>query len=194
MAESTRAAPSEYKAYRRRVFPVSYTHLDVYKRQGGKQSRTVNVRVLAATNRNLEEAIQQNAFREDLYYRLNVFTLNVPPLRERPSDIPLLIRHFLDHFALSLGRGPLGVTDQALEALTAYPWPGNIRELENIMERMAHMSQGSPVIDLDVLPAKIPVSYTHLASAGRGAPMPGRSPPLGGGCGPTATSPPPRAR
>ena len=124
-------------------------------RVGGKQSRTVNVRVLAATNRNLEEAIQQNAFREDLYYRLNVFTLNVPPLRERPSDIPLLIRHFLDHFALSLGRGPLGVTDQALEALTAYPWPGNIRELENIMERMAHMSQGSPVIDLDVLPAKI---------------------------------------
>jgi len=124
-------------------------------RVGGKQSRTVNVRVLAATNRNLEEAIQQNAFREDLYYRLNVFTLNVPPLRERPSDIPLLIRHFLEHFVLSLGRGPLGVTDRALEALTAYPWPGNIRELENIMERMAHMSQGSPVIDLDVLPAKI---------------------------------------
>lgn len=141
-------------------------------RVGGKHSRTVNVRVLAATNRNLEEAIRQNAFREDLYYRLNVFTLNVPPLRERPSDIPLLIRHFLEHFVLSLGRGPLGVTDRALEALTAYPWPGNIRELENIMERMAHMSQGSPVIDLDVLPAKI----LHCEGPSGAAPLPASAP------------------
>ena len=73
---------------------------------GGKHTRLVNVRVLAATNRNLENAIRQNAFREDLYYRLNVFTLNVPPLRERSSDIALLINHFLDHFVASSTRLP----------------------------------------------------------------------------------------
>ncbi|MFR0874876.1 MAG: sigma-54 interaction domain-containing protein [Bilophila wadsworthia] len=93
-------------------------------RVGGKHTRLVNVRVLAATNRNLENAIRQNAFREDLYYRLNVFTLNVPPLRERSSDIALLINHFLDHFVASLGRGPLRVTDRAMDVLLGYPWPG----------------------------------------------------------------------
>ena len=124
-------------------------------RVGGKHTRLVNVRVLAATNRNLENAIRQNAFREDLYYRLNVFTLNVPPLRERSSDIALLINHFLDHFVASLGRGPLRVTDRAMDVLLGYPWPGNIRELENVRERMVHMSQGVPSIDIDVLPANI---------------------------------------
>ena len=124
-------------------------------RVGGKHTRLVNVRVLAATNRNLENAIRQNAFREDLYYRLNVFTLNVPPLRERSSDIALLINHFLDHFVASLGRGPLRVTDRAMDVLLGYPWPGNIRELENVIERMVHMSQGVPSIDIDVLPANI---------------------------------------
>ena len=124
-------------------------------RVGGKHTRLVNVRVLAATNRNLENAIRQNAFREDLYYRLNVFTLNVPPLRERSSDIALLINHFLDHFVASLGRGPLRVTDRAMDVLLGYPWPGNIRELENVIERMVHMSQGIPTIDIDVLPANI---------------------------------------
>ena len=105
-------------------------------RVGGKHTRLVNVRVLAATNRNLENAIRQNAFREDLYYRLNVFTLNVPPLRERSSDIALLINHFLDHFVASLGRGPLRVTDRAMDVLLGYPWPGNIRELRNVVSRL----------------------------------------------------------
>ena len=124
-------------------------------RIGGKSSRTVSVRVIAATNKNLEEAVRQHTFREDLYYRLNVFTLNVPPLRERSSDIALLINHFLDHFVASLGRGPLRVTDRAMDVLLGYPWPGNIRELENVIERMVHMSQGVPSIDIDVLPANI---------------------------------------
>lgn len=86
---------------------------------------------------------------------MNVFTLNVPPLRERSSDIALLINHFLDHFVASLGRGPLRVTDRAMDVLLGYPWPGNIRELENVIERMVHMSQGIPTIDIDVLPANI---------------------------------------
>ena len=137
-------------------------------RVGGKHTRLVNVRVLAATNRNLENAIRQNAFREDLYYRLNVFTLNVPPLRERSSDIALLINHFLDHFVASLGRGPLRVTDRAMDVLLGYPWPGNIRELENVIERMVHMSQGVPSIDIDVLPANI---LNHEGIPG-GAPRP----------------------
>jgi transcriptional regulator of acetoin/glycerol metabolism len=137
-------------------------------RVGGKHTRLVNVRVLAATNRNLENAIRQNAFREDLYYRLNVFTLNVPPLRERSSDIALLINHFLAHFVASLGRGPLRVTDRAMDVLLGYPWPGNIRELENVIERMVHMSQGVPSIDIDVLPANI---LNHEGIPG-GAPRP----------------------
>ena len=137
-------------------------------RIGGKSSRTVSVRVIAATNKNLEEAVRQHTFREDLYYRLNVFTLNVPPLRERSSDIALLINHFLDHFVASLGRGPLRVTDRAMDVLLGYPWPGNIRELENVIERMVHMSQGVPSIDIDVLPANI---LNHEGIPG-GAPRP----------------------
>lgn len=123
-------------------------------RVGGKHTRHVNVRVLAATNRNLDEAIRQNAFREDLYYRLNVFTLNVPPLRERRSDIRVLIRYFLNNFITSLRGTPLQITERTLETLERYPWPGNIRELENTLERMVHMAQGSSSIDIDLLPEK----------------------------------------
>ena len=126
-------------------------------RVGGKHTRLVNVRVLAATNRNLENAIRQNAFREDLYYRLNVFTLNVPPLRERSSDIALLINHFLDHFVASLGRGPLRVTDRAMDVPLGYPWPGNIRELENVMERLANIVRHPLVSEEDLPPQMVTV-------------------------------------
>ena len=126
-------------------------------RVGGKHTRLVNVRVLAATNRNLENAIRQNAFREDLYYRLNVFTLNVPPLRERSSDIALLINHFLAHFVASLGRGPLRVTDRAMDVLLGYPWPGNIRELENVMERLANIVRHPLVSEEDLPPQMVTV-------------------------------------
>ena len=123
-------------------------------RVGGKHTRLVNVRVLAATNRNLENAIRQNAFREDLYYRLNVFTLNVPPLRERSSDIALLINHFLDHFVASLGRGPLRVTDRAMDVLLGYPWPGNIRELRNVLIRALSLCQDNQITLTD-LPSEL---------------------------------------
>ena len=106
-------------------------------RIGGKSSRTVSVRVIAATNKNLEEAVRQHTFREDLYYRLNVFTLVLPPLRSRMSDIELLAEHFLLKFAGSLGKDVRGFTSGALALLRRYQWPGNIRELENVIERMA---------------------------------------------------------
>ena len=124
-------------------------------RVGGKQARHVNVRVIAATNRNLEEAIRQNAFREDLFYRLNVFSLRVPPLRERSGDIQMLVRYFLYNFAHSLGRPSMEISGAAMSLFMAYPWPGNIRELENTMERIVHMSEGASVIDTDILPENI---------------------------------------
>lgn len=137
-------------------------------RIGGKSSRTVSVRVIAATNKNLEEAVRQHTFREDLYYRLNVFTLVLPPLRSRMSDIELLAEHFLLKFAGSLGKDVRGFTPGALALLRRYQWPGNIRELENVIERMVHMSQGVPSIDIDVLPANI---LNHEGIPG-GAPRP----------------------
>ena len=123
-------------------------------RVGGKNTRHVNVRVIAATNRNLEEAIRQNAFREDLFYRLNVFTLNVPPLRERRSDIEALVRHFLSRFAANSGKPLPRTSDRVMELLMGYDWPGNVRELENTMERMTHMAQGG-MLDVELVPANI---------------------------------------
>ena len=114
----------------------------------------LNIQALGVTE---ENAIRQNAFREDLYYRLNVFTLNVPPLRERSSDIALLINHFLDHFVASLGRGPLRVTDRAMDVLLGYPWPGNIRELENVMERLANIVRHPLVSEEDLPPQMVTV-------------------------------------
>ena len=116
-------------------------------RIGGKSSRTVSVRVIAATNKNLEEAVRQHTFREDLYYRLNVFTLVLPPLRSRMSDIELLAEHFLLKFAGSLGKDVRGFTPGALALLRRYQWPGNIRELENVMERLMRL-RNSPLHSL----------------------------------------------
>lgn len=105
------------------------------ERVGGNTSINVNVRLIAATNKNLEELIQQNRFREDLYYRLNVFPIQVPSLCERSEDIPILIEYHLDRIQERLGHR-VGFTDNALQLLCEYPWPGNIRELENFLERM----------------------------------------------------------
>jgi two-component system response regulator AtoC len=102
---------------------------------GEPKPRPVDVRVIAATARDLTADVRVGAFRDDLYYRLNVVLLAVPPLRERPKDIPLLLDHFLERFRATLGKPVRAVTDEALERLVAYPWPGNIRELENVIER-----------------------------------------------------------
>lgn len=121
---------------------------------GSTQSREVNVRILAATNCNLEEAVKQNRFREDLYYRLNVIPILIPPLRERPEDIPLLVAHFLDRYAKTYNKSIAGTTEEAKKALYFYPWPGNVRELENTLERIIILKEKGK-IELRDLPPQI---------------------------------------
>ncbi len=121
---------------------------------GSSRTQPVNVRVIAATNRNLEEAVAGGRFRSDLFFRLNVFPLTVPPLRERREDIRLLVTFFLAQFAGKLGKRLASVTDETMERLTAYDWPGNIRELQNVVERAVILSAGS-VLEID--PTTLPV-------------------------------------
>jgi two-component system response regulator AtoC len=121
---------------------------------GESKARQVDVRVIAATARNLEREVATGGFREDLFYRLNVLPVHVPPLRERRKDIPLLVDHFLAHFRSSLGKPVRGIADDALERLSAYPWPGNVRELENVIERAVILCTGDR-ITLRELPANV---------------------------------------
>ena len=106
-----------------------------FERLGSTRTQKVDVRVVAATHRALEEMIVEKQFRLDLYYRLNVFPINIPPLRERPEDIPQLVRHFVRQFAQRMHKTIEEVSAETMEALTRYPWPGNIRELQNVIER-----------------------------------------------------------
>src|SRR4249919_2281062 len=108
----------------------------------GGRTTQVDVRVIAATNQDLPEMVQQRAFRADLFYRLNVFPIRVPPLRERIDDIPLLIAHFVRRFADRQGKHIKEVSDQAIAALKAYAWPGNVRELQNVIERAVVATTG----------------------------------------------------
>lgn len=119
-------------------------------RVGGRDIRRVNIRVIAATNRNLTEAVRQKAFREDLFYRLNVLTLVVPPLRDRLSDIRALAQHFLHKFARSLSKPVTGFSTEAFLAMTRYQWPGNVRELENIVERTINITESSVIQPADL--------------------------------------------
>jgi two-component system response regulator PilR (NtrC family) len=112
----------------------------------------VDVRVVAATNRELEEEVARGAFRQDLYYRLNVIEVRLPPLRQRREDIPLLVEHFVRRFATEQDKEVLGVTPEALQRLEEHEFPGNVRELENVIERAVALTAG-PMIDVDVLPA-----------------------------------------
>lgn len=108
----------------------------------GGHATSVDVRVIAATNHDLEEMVQQRAFRADLFYRLNVFPIRVPPLRERAEDIPILIAHFVRQFAERYGKKSVEVTDEAINRLKNYSWPGNIRELQNVIERAVVATTG----------------------------------------------------
>jgi len=111
-----------------------------FMRLGSVETVKVDVRLIAATNADLKKMVQDGTFREDLYYRINVITINLPPLRERADDIPLLARHFLDKYGAENGREDLAVTDEAMEALREHHWPGNVRELENAIGRHRHRS------------------------------------------------------
>ncbi len=124
---------------------------------GSSRTVRVDVRVIAATNRDLEEAVRVGRFRSDLFYRLNVFPLSVPPLRERTFDIPQLVTFFLTHFAQRFGRSVHTVSEETMARLAGYPWPGNIRELQNVIERAVVLSPGSVLeLDRDFLPAVSP--------------------------------------
>lgn len=120
---------------------------------GSAKTVQINVRVIAATNINLEEAVELGKFREDLFYRLNVIPIHIPSLRERKSDIPILLKHFMDLFGKNKGRSLSGISEEALDCLVAYPWPGNIRELENLVERMTIL-KGQGRLEVVDLPLK----------------------------------------
>jgi len=115
------------------------------RRLGGLRSKTNKVRIITATNRDLEAAIAEGAFRQDLYFRIKVLTIEIPPLRTRGADIPLLARHFLDHFAKQYGRPRKELSPETEAVLLAYPWPGNVRELAHVMERAVLLHGGPPV-------------------------------------------------
>jgi formate hydrogenlyase transcriptional activator len=106
-----------------------------FERVGGTRNIQTNVRVIAATNRNLQAAIAAGDFRSDLFYRLNVFPIEMPPLRERREDIPALVEYFIDRSARKVGKNIRGLSEKTLDVLQSYPWPGNIRELQNVIER-----------------------------------------------------------
>ncbi len=122
-----------------------------FERVGGVKTIRVDIRVMAATNQDLEELVARSRFREDLYYRLNVIPIQVPPLRERLSDVPLLVQHFLEEFSRKRKRPPKRFSPLALELLQRYPWPGNVRELENLVERLLILTE-NPVITVADLP------------------------------------------
>ncbi len=129
-----------------------------FERLGGTKTLKVDVRLVAATNRDLRAALEQGTFRDDLYYRLNVVPINIPPLREHPEDIPYLAEHFLERFARQAGKGIGGITPAAMKLLKEFHWPGNVRELENIVERAVALASGSMIdagdIHLDVAPPR----------------------------------------
>ncbi len=135
-----------------------------FERVGGIKPIRTDVRIIAATNRNLEEEVEQGRFREDLYYRLNVIPLNLPPLRERDEDIPLLVKHFLAKYGKDKNPSLTGFGKKAMSLLMQYKWPGNVRELENLVERMLILCDGTEV-ELGDLPDKILAGCTQASSS-----------------------------
>jgi len=127
-----------------------------FERVGGTETLTSDVRIIAATNRELAEMVKEGSFREDLYYRLNVIPLEIPPLRDRKEDVPLLLEYFIKKFAEKMKREKLKIDESAMQCLVNYSWKGNIRELENLVERMVILSRGSE-IKLDDLPKEVKV-------------------------------------
>jgi transcriptional regulator with GAF, ATPase, and Fis domain len=136
-----------------------------FERVGGTRTIKVDVRIIAATNKNLEELVANNRFREDLFYRLNVIPINLPPLRERKSDVPLLVTYFIERFNAEKKRQIEGIDAVALDRLVQYHWPGNVRELENLIERVAIL-KGKGFITLEDLPEKlVPTSADGVVPA-----------------------------
>ena len=144
-----------------------------FERVGGNRTIQVDVRIVAATNRDLKGMVEENKFRADLYYRLAVFPMNVPPLRERREDIPLLTRYFVQKHAQRMGRNIESIPAYAMEALTNYDWPGNIRELQNVIERSVVLSNGPelhvalPELDGKSAPVALHVRASNVTELSR---------------------------
>jgi DNA-binding NtrC family response regulator len=134
-------------------------------RLGGSSPVQVDFRTISATNRDLQAAVKEGRFREDLYWRLNVVHVHIPPLRERPEDVPVLAQQFLEKFAQSMSRRPMTFSPDALDALASYPWPGNVRELQNAIERAVVVGRADVVTAAD-----LPLRVTQAPSG------PGRAP------------------
>jgi two-component system, NtrC family, response regulator AtoC len=137
-----------------------------FERLGGLKTIKVDVRMVAATNRDLRAALEQGAFREDLYYRLNVVPINIPPLREHKEDIPELVDHFIRLHAANSGKPVRSITPGALKVLTSFHWPGNVRELQNIIERAIALSAGGRIEVQDIRLDNAPARYGATTSAG----------------------------
>jgi two-component system response regulator PilR (NtrC family) len=131
---------------------------------GGTEEKTLDVRIIAATNRDLAEQVREGYFREDLYYRLNVISIEIPPLRDRISDLPLLIQHFLDQYTEQFSRAPMRLSNEAALLLSSYQWPGNVREVENVIQRCVALSRSDDV-GTDTLPPEIRASGESEGSA-----------------------------
>jgi two-component system NtrC family response regulator len=132
---------------------------------GSSQPVKVNIRILAATNRKLKTQVEDGEFREDLFYRLSVVTIDVPPLRERKDDIPMLVSHFLKSFSERYQISPLTITDEALALIQRYAWPGNVRQLENAIERVVVLAQGNTIMP-EALPQEVRESESRIAKIG----------------------------
>ena len=133
---------------------LRFLEMKEFTRVGGSKNIKVDVRLIAATNKNLEESIEKGIFRDDLFYRINVVPVHVPPLRSRKEDIPLLFNHFMKHFHEENQRGPERINKEAMDLLVNYDWPGNVRELENLIERVMALTTGETVTP-DDLPMNI---------------------------------------
>jgi len=134
------------------------------RRLGGVRHIDIDIRIISSTNRDLKQAIQEKIFREDLYYRLNVFPITVPPLRERKDDIPRLMQHFLLHFNGEFNKKIQDVSKETLELLCHYHWPGNVRELRNVVERICIMHRGDTILP-EHLPQEIWGQNHEIASS-----------------------------
>ncbi len=143
-----------------------------FRRVGGHADIQVDVRIVAATHRDLKRQVAEGRFREDLYFRLNVVPIQMPPLRERRDDVELLARHFIARFCGEMGRAPARLHPAALSALADYAWPGNVRELKNVIERVLLLEA-----EEDILPQHLPAEFATGASSGSGAPGTAGGPP-----------------
>ncbi len=149
------------------------------RRVGGLRDRRVDVNIVAATHRDLEEEVKAGRFRKDLYYRLAVITIDLPPLRERGEDILMLATHYLDKFNAKYGKAVRGIDDKAVRILMEYPWPGNVRELSHVIERAVLWSQGERLLEEQLALATSPQALTPTSQPPPIAPVQGTLPPEG---------------